>query len=93
MNIRDIEYLSVDGYPVTVGGKFWDNNLRVVEITKVADWSDPYQGETQTWHDTTGGHADTISGSLREYGRLVRFDPFEHKDARAYPAGTSLRSL
>jgi hypothetical protein len=87
--ITAIEYFSVDGFNITVGAKFWDNNLRVVQVTKVADWHEDYRGtgETQTWHDTTGGHADTLSGGLRPYGRLVRW--FEGKDAEAYEAGTS----
>lgn len=94
------EHYSSDGYPIKVGAKFWDNNLRVVQITKVADWDERYSdtGEKQTWHDTTGGHADTLSGALREYGRLTRWFPMnrpyrERKDAEAYAAGTDYNSV
>jgi spore coat protein U-like protein len=83
------EHYSADNHPVTAGARFWDNNLRVVEITAVGDYSNAYadSGETQTWHDTTGGSADTLSGSLRRIGRLARY--YGGKDAEDYPAGTN----
>jgi hypothetical protein len=83
------EYLSVDGEPVTAGAKFWDNNLRVVEVTRVAAWDNKYAdtGETQTWHDTTAGSSDTLSGAMHRWGRLVR--RYGGKDAEDYPAGTN----
>ena len=81
------DYRSVDNYPVTVGAKFWDNNLRVVQVTEVAKYSNNYQDAIQTWHSTTDGESDTLSGNQREWGRLVRY--FEKKDAEGYPVGTN----
>lgn len=83
------EHFSVDSQPVTAGAKFWDNNLRVVQVTGVAEHSNPYAdtGETQTWHDTTGGSSDTLTGTMRPYGRLVR--RYEGKDAEDYAPGTN----
>lgn len=92
-------HLVSDGYPVTVGARFWSNDLRVVEVTKVADHSNAYSdtGEIQTWHDTTVGSADTLSGTLREYGRLTRFYPHQparnSEDAADHPVGTSYSDL
>jgi hypothetical protein len=77
-----------EGAPVTVGAKFWDNNLRVVEITHVGDGYSRVYGdcpEIQTWHATTGGSSDTMTGGLA--GRLAR--RFEGKDAESYPPGTN----
>jgi hypothetical protein len=87
-------HFSSDAYPVTVGARFWSNDLRGVEIASVAEHSNVYAdtGEVQTWHATfAGGSFDTLSGSLRPYGRLVRF--FEGKDATAYPAGTEFADV
>lgn len=85
------KHYSADNVEITLGAKFWDNNLKVVQITKVADYSNPYadSGETQTWHSTTKGSCDTLTGSMRPYGRLAH--RFEGKDAEDYPAGTSYR--
>lgn len=85
------DHYSADAYPVTAGAKFWDNNLRVVEVTRAAAHSNAYAdtGETQTWHGTTGGSSDTLTGALRPYGRLTRF--FEGLDAERFPAGTNYR--
>lgn len=82
------EHRSCDGYPVEIGSKFWDNDLKVVEVTAVAAWDNPYAdtGETQTWHETTDGHSDTLSGRMQPYGRLVRF--LEGKDAENFAPGT-----
>lgn len=82
------EYLSVDGFPVGVGGRFWNNDLQVVEVREVAVSSNAYAdtGETQTWHRTTSGSSDTLSGRLQPYGRLVKV--FEGLDASRFPAGT-----
>lgn len=87
------EYRSVDGQPVTVGAKFWDNNLRVEQVTEVATSSNAYAdtGEVQTWHRTTGGSSDTLTGRLQPYGRLVRV--FEGLDAERFPPGTEYRSV
>lgn len=83
------EHFSADGYLVVKGGRFWDNNLRVVEVTEVAADSNPYgkTGVVQTWHGTTGGLTDTLDGAMRAYGRLAR--RYLGKDAAGYPAGTS----
>jgi hypothetical protein len=83
------EYLSADGYPVEVGKKFWDNDLRVVQILQVAYIpARPYSdtGETSTWHKHTGGSSDTLTGYMRQYGRLARY--FEGKDAEKFDNGT-----
>jgi hypothetical protein len=86
------EYMSADNQPVTVGAKFWDNDLRVVQVTEVARHSNTYAdtGETQTWHRTTSGSSDTLTGTMRPYGRLARF--FEGLDAEQYPLGTRYES-
>lgn len=85
------EYYSADAWPVTVGAKFWDNNLRVVQVTEVAVDSNPYpDGETQTWHQTTSGRVDTISGKLSRIGRLAR--EFEGLNAEKFKPGTDYRT-
>jgi hypothetical protein len=83
------DYLSADGYPVTKGAKFWDNDLKVVEITKVAGHAYPYAdtGCVSTWHETTNGSSDTLDGHMQPYGRLARY--FERKDAETLPVGTN----
>lgn len=87
-------HLSADGVPIVVGGRFWDNNLRVVTITEVGRReSRPYAdtGEYQTWHGTTGGISDTMSGSMQSCGRLTK--RFEGKCADDYPDGTSYSDI
>jgi len=90
----DLIHYSTDGCPVTVGARFWSNDLRVVQITAVAVTANPYSdtGEIQTWHDTTAGQCDTLSGALQLYGRLTRFYPHQPDpsavDAREHPVGT-----
>lgn len=77
-----------EGAPVKVGAKFWDNNLRVVEVTRVGDGYSRVYGdcpEIQTWHKTTGGSSDTMTGGMA--GRLAR--RFEGKDAENYAPGTN----
>jgi len=83
-------HFSADNYPVYKGRKFWNNDLRVVTIVKVAAWANAYAdtGETSTWHQTTRGAFDTLSGHMRPYGRLARFyqgrDAEELHDGAAY---------
>jgi hypothetical protein len=87
----DETHYSADAHPITIGAKFWDNNMRVVQITGVAVDSNPYtdDGTVQTWHQTGAGMYDTLSGDSHPWGRLARFDPFTHRrDAEDYPAGT-----
>jgi hypothetical protein len=86
-------HFSTDGQPVTVGAKFWDNNLRVVQMTEIACHSNAYAdtGETQTWHQTGDGQFDTLSGTMQPYGRLAR--RFEGKDAENYAPGTNYRDV
>ena len=86
-------HYACDGTPVTVGAKFWDNNLRVVQITEIAAHSNEYAdtGEIQTWHKHTGGSSDTLTGTMQPYGRLVR--RFAGLDAEAYPVGTEYRNV
>lgn len=90
--VRPGHYVS-DGYRVTVGARFWSNDLRVVEVTSVADHSNPYSdtGETQTWHGTTGGSFDTLTGPIQPYGRLARF--CRGKDAALHQPGTEYRDV
>lgn len=82
------EFRSADNYPVEVGRKFWDNDLKVVEITELGTRSQDYAdtGEKQTWHKTTGGSSDTLTGFMRQYGRLARY--FEGRDAEKLQPGT-----
>ena len=89
----DEKYLSCDGYPVQVGAKFWNNDLKVVQIMEVGVSSNKYAdtGETQTWHQTTHGQFDTLSGNLQQFGRLVRH--YRLKDAEDVPYGTSFREI
>ena len=86
-------HYSVDAYPVTVGAKFWNNDLRVVTITKVAAWDNKYSdtGEVQTWHNTDKGSFDTLSGTMMPYGRLVRF--YGSRNAELFPSGTDYSSV
>lgn len=84
------EHRATDGTPIKLGARFWDNNLRVVEITRVGNgmsrtYSDT--GEISTWHETTGGSSDTLTGYMAKYGRLT--GTFEGKKASDYPAGTN----
>lgn len=85
------EHESTDGYPVTAGARFWDNNLRVVQVTEVAQHSNKYAdtGEVQTWHGTTGGASDTLTGTMQPFGRLARY--FEGRDAEQFAPGTSFK--
>lgn len=93
------DHFSCDNYPVEVGKKFWSNDLRIVEIIEVAPrpgnkYSDT--GCTQTWHKTVEGNGrrgsfDTLDGSMRPYGRLVRY--FEGKDAEKYEPGTNYSDI
>lgn len=97
---REHVHLSSDDYPVVPGAKFWDNNLRVVEI-KASDRTYPTSrtyadtGEISTWHDQVeGGSSDTLTGDMRPYGRLTRFYPHNSgKDATNYPLGTDYNTL
>lgn len=88
------DHKSCDNYPVTVGAKFWSNDLRVVKITEVAPrpgntYSDT--GCTQTWHKTTDGIFDTLDGSMQPYGRLVRF--YSGSDAEDFEPGTNYADI
>jgi hypothetical protein len=87
------EHRSVDGYPVEVDKQFWNNDLRVVKVTEVAVHANAYSdtGETHTWHRTNQGSFDTLSGTMRPYGRLVRY--FEGKDAEQYAPGASYSEI
>jgi len=87
------EHFSCDNQPVTIGARFWSNDMRVVMITTVARTSNPYQDRcTQTWHDTAdGGMFDTLDGDMRPHGRLVRY--LDGKDAENYPAGTNYADI
>lgn len=90
------EHFSADSIPapITVGAKFWNNDLRVVVITEVAKQSNPWpdSDSIQTWHQTNAGRFDTMSGSLRRIGRLARYAPVGYSsgyDAEDHPVGTS----
>jgi len=88
------EYYSADGYPIWPGKKFWNNDLRVCQVTKLASIpARPYadSGETSTWHDTTHGSFDTLTGYMQQYGRLARM--FQGKDAEDYELGTNYKDV
>lgn len=87
------EYRSADNYPVEAGRRFWNNDLRICQVTKLAEYGNPYAdtGCTQTWHKTTHGNFDTLDGSMRPYGRLARY--FEGRDAEDYEPGTDYASI
>lgn len=88
-----MQHLSADGYPITLGARFWDNDLKVLAITGVADHSNDYAdtGCVQTWHRTTRGISDTMSGHMQKYGRMARF--FRGKDAEDYDPGTNYADI
>jgi len=89
----------IEGFPVTVGAQFWSNDLRVVKVTELARHQNAYSdtGCVQTWHETTegdggrGGSFDTLSGAMRQYGRLARW--FEGKNAEDYAPGTQYADI
>jgi hypothetical protein len=81
-------HYSVDQFPVTVGAKFWNNDLRVCQVTEVAHHANPYPGGyKQTWHKTSHGSFDTVAPHHENLGRLVRF--YSNKDAERYEPGTN----
>lgn len=87
--VTETGYWSADGQPVTVGAKFWNNDLRVCQVTRLAaiparEYADT--GETSTWHDTTHGMFDTLTGHMQKFGRLARW--YAGADAELYPVGT-----
>jgi hypothetical protein len=85
-----MEHYSADRRVVTVGAKFWNNDLRVCQVTEVDSHHNDYPGGyVQTWHQTTHGSFDTVAPHHPNLGRLVRF--FEGKDANNYEAGTNFR--
>jgi hypothetical protein len=94
-----MEHYSCDYQPIKVGAKFWNNDLRVVEVTEVAVNNNKYadSGCIQTWHRTTegngkgGGDFDTLNGSMQPYGRLVRY--YEQRDAEKYAPGTNFADI
>lgn len=93
-NFDHERHCRVEGMPVEEGRKFWNNDLRVVQITRLAAiparvYADT--GETSTWHDTTGGMFDTLTGHMRQYGRLARW--FNGLDAEQYQPGTSYATV
>jgi len=86
------EYYSADGYPVWPGKKFWNNDLRVCQVTGLAAYSNDYQRQaTQTWHQTTHGSFDTLDGYLQYIGRLTRH--YEGKDAEDFETGTNYKDV
>jgi hypothetical protein len=92
MDERDETHYSVDQYPVTMGAKFWNNDLRVCQITEVDKSRNDYPGGyTQTWHRTTHGSFDTMKPHNQFLGRLVRF--YEGQDAEKYSPGDNFNDL
>lgn len=82
------DHFSVDRIKIEVGGRFWNNDLRVCEITEVAAHSNDYPGGyTQTWHRTTHGSFDTVAPYNQFLGRLVRW--YEGVDATKFEPGTT----
>jgi hypothetical protein len=92
-NPAGAEHFSADGYPVTEGRHFWTNDLRVAEITEVGKDRRLYAdtGEYSTWHKHTDGSSDTLTGRMRQFGRLARF--FGGLDAEEFPAGTDYKDV
>jgi hypothetical protein len=88
-----MQHVASDGHPVEVGRKFWNNDLRVCEVTEVAKYDNKYAdtGCTQTWHETTHGSFDTLNGTMAKWGRLVRY--FEGRDAEQYEPGTNYADI
>jgi|HubBroStandDraft_3_1064219.scaffolds.fasta_scaffold643533_1 hypothetical protein len=88
-------YLSADPKPepVEVGRRFWNNDLRVVEVTELACAANPWPDTdaTQTWHKTSAGRFDTMSGKMREYGRLARY--CDGYDAELYQPGVRFADI
>jgi hypothetical protein len=86
--IDKLDHKAADGYLVTLGAKFWNNDLRVCQVIKVAEHANDYSdtGCVQTWHKTTHGEFDTLNGHMQPYARLARY--FEGKDAEKYETGT-----
>ena len=77
-------HFTADGFEVTEGGTYWDNNLKLVTVTRVASYSEENRnpdngplGAKTWWHDTTGGMAD---GS-----RLAKRHPFTGELAQSCP--------
>lgn len=86
--MEETTHFSTDNYPVRVGAKFWNNDLRVCEITEVAVSSNDYPGGyTQTWHQTNRSRFDTVTPFHPNLGRLSRY--YGNRDAEQYPVGTS----
>jgi hypothetical protein len=87
----EIHY-SVDRYPVAVGAKFWNNDLRVCEVTEIDSHHNDYPGGyVQTWHRTTHGSFDTVAPHNQYLGRLVRF--YSGVDAENFEPGTDYNAL
>ena len=81
------------GFPVKVGAKFWNNDLRVCVVTEEPRPHNSRRypgGEISTWHQTDAGSFDTMTGGLE--GRLTRYYPSYQRgskhDAENYAPGT-----
>jgi len=95
-----MEHRSADFHPVEVGRRFWNSDLRVVEVLELANdlHTNDYQGKAkQSWHRVdegdgrTMGRFDTLDGGLTHIGRLARY--YKGKDAEQYEPGTNYRDV
>lgn len=60
-----MKHHTADGYEITEGGVFWDNNLTLVTVTKLEAHPETNRnpdngpvGAVTWWHETTGGLTD-----------------------------------
>jgi hypothetical protein len=71
--LKSQTHMTADGYPITVGEWYWDNDLKVVQITAVAVDFTPYpECGTQVWHKHTRGMSDSLT-DRPDIGRLAKY--------------------
>lgn len=77
--------MTADGCEITIGGRYWDNNLDLVEVTEVKRFSEVNQNthETSWWHRTKlitrydgtpgdGRQSDSDNSRLAKYHPVTR---------------------
>lgn len=60
-----------DGYPVEIGGIYWDYNFRASKVLGVSAVYYDSDGTPCTWWKTTGGLFDGDRLRLRDEGKLA----------------------
>jgi len=85
------EYTDANGQPIELGRVYWDNNLDLVRVVKIADWPADAGGNGDPWHETErlsdGRMSHSDSG---RFGRLATFHPVSRLDAtRAAALGSA----